>query len=265
MDLKLNASLAARYKSSNQITRLLTEDWLARNMYCPICGEVSIRHAEANAPVKDFVCDKCKSQYELKSKKTDSDSFQSVVPDGVYRTMIGRITSLDNPSFFFLHFNRYEVNNLVIVPKCFFTPSVIQKREALSKSARRAGWEGCNILMRQIPSTAKIPIIINGDVRPIKEVVTQYQYVFNLQTKSVESRGWLMDTLRLVERLDETFTLSQMYSFVDELRLKHPDNNHIHDKIRQQLQFLRDKGIIEFKGRGIYKKVLFCDHFLTIR
>ena len=64
-----------------------------------------------------------------------------------------------------------------------------------------------------------------------------------------------MDTLHLVERLDETFTLNQMYAFVEELKLKHPDNNHIQDKIRQQLQFLRDKGIIEFKGRGIYKRI----------
>ena len=32
-------------------------------------------------------------------------------------------------------------------------------------------------------------------------------------------------------------------------------NNFIKDKIRQQLQLLRDKGIIEFVGRGNYKKV----------
>ena len=64
-----------------------------------------------------------------------------------------------------------------------------------------------------------------------------------------------MDTLHLVERLDETFTLNQMYAFAEDLKQKHPYNNHIHDKIRQQLQFLRDKGIIEFKGRGIYKKI----------
>jgi type II restriction enzyme len=191
----------------------------------------------------------------LKSKKSDSESFQATVADGVYQTMIGRITSLDNPSFFFMHYNRYEVNNLVIVPKCFFTPSVIEKREALTNACRRAGWEGCNILMREIPTTAKIPIIRNGVVLPVQEVVSQYHKVFNLQTKSVESRGWLMDTLHLVERLDETFTLNQMYAFVGELRLKHPNNNHIQDKIRQQLQFLRDKGIIEFKDRGIYKKI----------
>lgn len=256
MNLRFDTSLAEGYKSASQIARVLTEDWLARNMYCPICGEVSIRRAEPNSPVKDYFCESCKAQYELKSKKAEGESFQATVADGVYRTMISRITSLDNPSFFFMHYDSYEVNNLVIVPKCFFTPSVIEKREALADTARRAGWEGCNILMREIPTTAKIPIIRNRVVLPIHDVVSQYHRIFNLQTKSIESRGWLMDTLHFVERFDEIFTLNQMYAFVEELKQKHPSNNHIQDKIRQQLQFLRDKGIIEFKGRGIYKRIL---------
>ena len=255
MNLQFNTSLAEGYKSASQIARVLTEDWLAHNMYCPICGELTIRRAEPNAPVKDFVCNNCKSQYELKSKKNDSDRFQSTVADGVYGTMIERITSLDNPSFFFMHYNRYEVNNLIIVPKCFFTPDIIEKRNALSNNARRAGWEGCNILMQRIPATAKIPIILNGVTMPVADVISKYKRVYSLQTKSMESRGWLVDTLHLVERLEETFTLKQMYDFCDELKIKHPNNNHIKDKIRQQLQYLRDKGFVEFKGNGVYKRI----------
>ena len=255
MNLQFNTSLAEGYKSASQIARVLTEDWLAHNMYCPICGELTIRRAEPNAPVKDFVCNNCKSQYELKSKKNDSDRFQSTVADGVYGTMIDRITSLDNPSFFFMHYNRYEVNNLIIVPKCFFTPDIIEKRNALSNNARRAGWEGCNILMQRIPATAKIPIILNGVTMPVADGISKYKRVYSLQTKSMESRGWLVDTLHLVERLEETFTLKQMYDFCDELKIKHPNNNHIKDKIRQQLQYLRDKGFVEFKGNGVYKRI----------
>jgi len=45
-----------------------------------------------------------------------------------------------------------------------------------------------------------------------------------------------------------------MYSFEKMLAGKHPDNHHIKDKIRQQLQMLRDNGIIEFIGRGRYRK-----------
>ncbi|MBO5861398.1 MAG: hypothetical protein J6Q45_07010, partial [Alistipes sp.] len=103
-----------KYKSASQIVRILTEDWLARNMYCPVCGMWSIQRSEPNAPVKDFVCESCSSQYELKSKNILSSKYTTKVNDGEYQTMINRITSLDNPSFFFLHYDKFEVNNLII-------------------------------------------------------------------------------------------------------------------------------------------------------
>ena len=53
----------------------------------------------------------------------------------------------------------------------------------------------------------------------------------------------------------EKFTLEEVYSFEQTLKQKYPNNNFIKDKIRQQLQLLRDKGIIEFVGRGNYKKI----------
>ena len=46
-----------------------------------------------------------------------------------------------------------------------------------------------------------------------------------------------------------------MYRFEEMLAIKHPDNHHVKDKIRQQLQMLRDNGIIEFIGRGHYRKI----------
>ena len=52
MDLRFDTSLVAGYKSAAQIARVLTEDWLARNMYCPICGESTMRRAEANAQIQ---------------------------------------------------------------------------------------------------------------------------------------------------------------------------------------------------------------------
>lgn len=257
MDLRFDTSLIKDYKSASQIARVLTEDWLSRNMYCPVCGEVAIHKAESNAPVKDCICKNCKAQYELKSKKEKSDKYTAKVNDGVYRTMIERITSLENPSFFFMHYDAYQVNNLIIVPKCFFIPDIIEKRKPLPAGARRAGWEGCNILLGQIPDFAKIPIIKNGIILNPKNVCEDYKRVYSLQTNSIESRGWLFDVLGCVERLGSCFTLKDMYAFVDELSIKHPANNNIEAKIRQQLQFLRDKGFIEFTARGNYKKVDF--------
>jgi type II restriction enzyme len=51
------------------------------------------------------------------------------------------------------------------------------------------------------------------------------------------------------------FSLSEVYNFEEELRGKHPNNLHLKDKIRQQLQILRDNGQLEFLGRGKYRLV----------
>ena len=49
------------------------------------------------------------------------------------------------------------------------------------------------------------------------------------------------------------FSLHELYRFEDDLQLIHPSNQHIKEKIRQKLQLLRDKGFLEFRGRGVYR------------
>ncbi len=67
-----------------------------------------------------------------------------------------------------------------------------------------------------------------------------------------------MDVLNCVNKIEgRDFNLEQMCKFEDALAKKYPNNNHIKDKIRQQLQILRDKGIIEFRGRGSYRKTVY--------
>ena len=49
------------------------------------------------------------------------------------------------------------------------------------------------------------------------------------------------------------FSLDDVYGFEAYLQAKHPENHNVKTKIRQQLQFLRDKNVIDFVGRGQYK------------
>ena len=63
-----------------------------------------------------------------------------------------------------------------------------------------------------------------------------------------------MDVLQCVDKLEDDFTLNDMYAFTEYLQCKHPDNSFVQPKIRQQLQVLRDKGFLEFISRGHYRK-----------
>lgn len=72
--------------------------------------------------------------------------------------------------------------------------------------------------------------------------------------KSNDSKGWILDIMKCIEMLRKTeFTLQEIYDFEPVLKRKYPNNNFIKDKIRQQLQFLRDKGFLEFVSSGKYR------------
>lgn len=256
MELDFNRSLAADYHSNSQIARVLTESWVNENMFCPRCGHRHIRHFENNRPVADFFCPACRNEYELKSK---DGHLGHKINDGAYETMIERITGNQNPDFFFMGYSKTEmkVRDFIFIPKHFFVPDIIEKRKPLAETARRAGWQGCNILIDKIPEQGRIYIISDGKEVDMDCVVAKVSKSNRLETRNISSRGWLMEVLNCVNMLpDEVFTLDQMYSFEDELHAKHPQNSNIKPKIRQQLQFLRDKGFIEFLGNGNYKKIV---------
>jgi type II restriction enzyme len=49
------------------------------------------------------------------------------------------------------------------------------------------------------------------------------------------------------------FTNGEMYARSEELKARHPENRHVADKIRQQLQVLRDAGFLKHLGRGRWR------------
>lgn len=257
MELTFNKNIVDNYKSNTQKARIITETWMVENMYCPICGNPSIEHFRANKPVADFFCPCCNSEYELKSSKRKKESFQRIIPNGAYSTLIKRIESFNNPHLFVMAHYGSNVHNLIMIPNFFFIPDIVIKRPPLGENARRHGWEGSNINLGMIPDFAKIPIIKNLEIIPIHKVLSQYNHLNDLQFKSLDARGWIIDTMRCLEKIPgKEFKLEDVYKFETELKQKYPNNNFIKEKLRQQLQILRNKGIIEFISRGCYKKVI---------
>lgn len=255
MDLRLNDKLISEYHSGSQMARVLTESWVGDNFFCPRCGNAHIRHFVNNRPAADFFCPVCNNQYELKSKR---GSLGRKVADGAYDTLISRITSNENPDFLFMSYSIESmcVTDLIMIPKYFFVPEIIEKRAPLPLTARRAGWVGCNIVIEQIPQQGRV-VIVRGGIEEDRELVMERVSLSQrLSTENLHARGWLMDILKCVNSFSsEEFSLTDMYQFENYLFEKHPENNNIRPKIRQQLQLLRDKGVIEFLGMGRYRKV----------
>jgi type II restriction enzyme len=97
-------------------------------------------------------------------------------------------------------------------------------------------------------------------ISPPSVVRERFQRIKPLQELSVKQRGWTLDVLNIVRRMSgalgerrPTFTNADIYAYERELAALHPDNRHIRDKIRQQLQVLRDTGFLTQPERGLWR------------
>ncbi len=256
MNLKFPEEAARNYKSPSQIIRVLTESWFKREVYCPACGCNYLAKLPNNAKMADFFCEQCGEIYELKSNKSP---IGSRILDGAYYTALERITSNTNPNLFVLAYNpEHIVENLTVVPKHFLTPNILQIKKALSPTARRHGFTGAYILYSDITDYGKISVVKSYREQEKKIVIKDFARASKLKIKKIDLRGWLMDILNCIEKIPhEVFHMEDMCKFIPELQAKHPDNNNVRAKIRQQLQFLAKKGFIEFVDyKGTYKKIL---------
>jgi len=233
----------------------MTETWTRNNIFCPNCGN-PVSEYENNRAVADFYCENCSEDFELKSAK--KNTVGNKIVDGAYHTMIQRLWESQNPNFFFLNYTpSREVKNFIIIPKHFFVPAIIEKRKPLPETAKRSGWIGCNILLKTIPESGKIYYINNGREISKVDVLRNWEKTkFLREKKNLQAKWWLLDIMNCVDEIKtQEFSLDEMYKFATRLQILHPENNFVQDKIRQQLQVLRDSWYIEFTSRWRYKKL----------
>lgn len=243
----------AAYNSGSQNARAWTEQWASDWLYCPNCGNDRLSQFPPNVPVADFFCAACNDQFELKSAKKP---FGPKLANGAYGKKIERLSSATNPNFVLLNYNlsRLSVETVCVIPKHFFSPEIVEQRQPLSRSARRAGWVGSNILLNRIPEAGRIYVVRDG--KPIEKdaVIATWQKTLFLRDADVSARGWLLEVMNCVEQIGRSeFDIGDVYSFVSHLSRIYPENSNVRPKIRQQLQLLRDNGYLDFIGRGRYR------------
>lgn len=254
MNLRNYLEFSGDYKNNSQKVRAFTEPFVEDNFYCPYCGS-SLVSCKNNERVRDFDCISCNENFELKSKQ--GKSLGKTVADGRYSTMLERINNNANPNFYFLNYdkNNYDVVNFCAVPKYFFTPSIIIPRK--KGLPNRPDYIMCNINISRIPKSGKVYYVKDKEVLSRNHVIDDWnKTLFLKDTNDIAAKGWLLDIISCIEKLDKSsFTLSDLYFFQANLKLKHPENNNIQAKIRQQLQVLRDKGFLRFTRRGCYELI----------
>ena len=254
----MNPTLATGYTSKSQVARRVTEEWATRNLYCAACAFNELSPAKPNAPVLDFRCPECSATYQLKSK---SGPFGRSVSNSAYEKKMDAIHNGSAPHYAFLQYSAddWQVKSLFLVPGHFFTPALIQKRSPLTAKAERAGWVGSNILLGSLSPEARVNVVVSGEARDASAVRDDWARFRFLQTDRNARGGWGAAVLACVRETmrqsgAQVFQLQDFYALhVSSLSAQFPDNHNVEAKIRQQLQVLRDGGVLTFLGDGKYQ------------
>ena len=270
MNLDLTAyynEARALYTSSSQQARRMTEKWAVDNLYCPKCGR-SLNQYLNNTPVYDFYCNHSsekvvvipttRENFQLKSGHSfPNNNFPNKIQGAEYNTTLNSLKQGIFPSLVLLHYEKqkHTVEDTLLLHRLSITLSCIEPRKPLSITARRSGWQGCVISLEKIPQIGRIMMVDDSNVIPKNLVLDKWAYTTKLLKGDITQRGWTADVINFVEQLPQSFSLDDVYRYERQLAELHPQNKHVKDKIRQQLQVLRDRGFIWFKEPGRYERV----------
>lgn len=76
------------------------------------------------------------------------------------------------------------------------------------------------------------------------------------QSIATSLTGWKLAVFNCLISIDkQEFTINEVYGYENQFKKIYSKNQNVKAKIRQQIQFLRDLGLIEFLNNGNYKKL----------
>lgn len=116
--------------------------------------------------------------------------------------------------------------------------------------------EHINEIQNIINSIPKPPDILLPKLHLDYEESTEDCFDKDVSSIVENLNGWkkaVFSALRFIEK--QVFTTHDFSLIVPYLRNQYPANNNIEAKIRQQLQELRDLGLVKFEGNGVYQKL----------
>jgi hypothetical protein len=142
----IDMSATSRFVSAAQATRVALETWASFNLYCLNCDSDELDRLPDNTPVADFECLSCDSRYQIKGK---NGRVGRKIPGGAYQPTIGALHRGEMPEYVLVEFDTRFATVVFVdaFPGRLITEDRIEPRKPLSATARRAGWQGCNIIV----------------------------------------------------------------------------------------------------------------------
>jgi len=157
MELNEYVSQIKNWKNKSRIVGEACEYYVKNNMSCVRCNTNSLEKCKVNEKSKDIICNNCNQKYQIKAKNATQKQVSNIKNKNIFKTIGGHyLTTLNSINEYIDYLvilyekQSYKIINILYIKNEDINSSCIIPRNPLSATARRAGWQGCNIIFNNI-------------------------------------------------------------------------------------------------------------------
>ncbi len=145
------------WKSESRIIGEACEDYVKNKIKCIRCNNNNFEKYKTNEKSKDLICVSCNQKYQIKAKSATHKQVDNIkckkqfkTIGGDYSTTLNNINEKIDYLIILYEKQSYTILNILYITNENINSNCIIPRKPLSSTAKRAGWQGCNILFDNI-------------------------------------------------------------------------------------------------------------------
>jgi type II restriction enzyme len=141
------------WKNESRIIGEACEEYIKNSIKCVRCKNGNFEKYKTNEKSKDLFCLECNQKYQIKAKCATQKQLNNIIYKNEFKTIGGEYSTTinninENIDYIIILYekNSYEIKKLLYIKNEFINTECIIPRKPLSLTAKRAGWQGCNII-----------------------------------------------------------------------------------------------------------------------
>ena len=140
------------WKNNSRIIGRAAEIYSCEKIKCIKCNEMNWLECNVNEKSKDQICKNCGKKYQIKCKNISEKSYNNIKKNDEFKTIGAEynttLKNIENQIDYIIILYK-KINNdilgIIHIKSDNITYNNIIPRKPLSNSAKRAGWQGCNL------------------------------------------------------------------------------------------------------------------------
>ena len=145
------------WKSESRIIGEACENYVKNKIKCIRCNNNNFEKYKTNEKSKDLFCLDCSQKYQIKAKCVTQKQVNNIINKNQFKTIGGQYSTTinnisENIDYLIILYEKtsYQIKNILYIKNEYINTECIIPRKPLSLTAKRAGWQGCNIIFNNL-------------------------------------------------------------------------------------------------------------------